>query len=137
MMNERKAISIAPAMKHSARVPQSYGLYRIAMSDLVACWKRRAKLDRPGVKYVEPGEELVAGKRAKFEKFVEKRTVGIVAPWVLFVPYPHGLTAKFLNGRHRTAVLRDAGAEYINVQTDRKSVKNAAAAGVVLTPVVD
>jgi len=132
-MNTATAQIIARGTRRRRGVPQSYELYRVSMADLEACWKRRAELPKYAKTYLKPGAEIIVGRRAQFEAFAETHDK-IGAPWVLFVPYPHGLTVKFLDGRHRTAVLRDAGATHINVQTDAKSVKNAREAGVELTP---
>lgn len=134
-MNKNKATHIGPNLLRKQSRQASYCMFRVAVGDVEACWRRRADTARFADCYVPRGGEVVKGKRARFERFAEKCADKVVAPWVLFVPNESGLTIKFLDGRHRTAVLRDAGAEYINVQTDNKSYQNALNHGIDITPI--
>ena len=80
----------------------------------VPCNVRRANIHyRNWAKYYQPyGEEHVAGKRARFEKFVETGA-GIHCPVVRLCRRPNDPSMcelRFLDGMHRFCVLRDAGA---------------------------
>lgn len=85
--------------------------------------------------YLEAGEEANAGRRDAVVKYWHAAPADkLLAPTVAFSMrlvdgIEAGVRARFMDGRHRFCVLRDAGAEWINVGCQRNWAKLLVEAG--------
>ena len=75
---------------------------------------------RSGRQYLGPGAEAGPGRRVGVEDFL-KSGAELLAPFAAFSlpPAEDAVGFRFMNGRHRFCVLRDAGAEWVNVGVQR------------------
>ena len=81
--------------------------------------------------YIGPGEEVVAGKRKQFERFEECHKA-TYAPTAVITGHAGQEKIRFIDGRHRYAVLRDAGLKVVKIAVPKSNVKPLAKWGVLI-----
>ena len=122
MMIQEKAEQVANSMVQHRHTDQ-FLLVNVPVATIEELFVKYPRL------YFPPNGESRIGRRQEFVDFVDTGA-DVESPFVFIGEDSTGLNVRFMNGRHRFSVLRDAGAQRINVTMGQTSVNRLKRAGV-------